>query len=319
MTILVTMPHDEVIKKRFTDASPQAEFIFCDEGKALDQQLSKCDIIIGTVPVKRLVGLEKLKWIHLSKAGANEYVELSKKGVLVTVSSGAYGLAISEHMLGMLLMLMKKLHLYRDNQNSGLWNDEGAVDSIFGATVLVVGVGDIGGEFAKRCHKLGAYVIGIRRMIGMKPDYLDELHDMSALHELIKRADVLALSLPGGEDTHHIISRSELEIMKRGTIILNVGRGNAIDTEALADFVADGRICCGLDVTDPEPLPKEHRLWYMKNAFISPHISGFYHLKHTHDRIVDIACENIRRYFDKKELLNLLDEQTGYRMSDNRA
>ena len=98
------------------------------------------------------------------------------QGCQLTNASGSYGLAISEHMLGMLLMLLKKLHTYRDSQHRHEWKSQGSVKSIWGSTVLVLGLGDIGGEFARRCQALGAHVIGVRRQDTKKPDYVDELH-----------------------------------------------------------------------------------------------------------------------------------------------
>lgn len=109
-------------------------------------------------------------------------------------------------MLGMLLMLMKKLDVYRDNQNKGLWRDEGNVESIENAKVLVVGLGDIGGEFALRCKKLGAYCIGIRRSKAAKPDFVNELHTLEALDNLLSDADVVALALPNSAESRGLMN-----------------------------------------------------------------------------------------------------------------
>lgn len=106
--------------------------------------------------------------------------------------------------------------------------------------------------------------------------------------------------------------------MKRGAILLNVGRGNAVDTDAIVRVLNSGRIKAGLDVTDPEPLPQGHPLWNCPGALITPHISGYYHLKQTHDRIIEIAAANIRSLLDGKPILNAVDAETGYRKPDNR-
>ena len=101
--------------------------------------------------------------------------------------------------------------------------------------------------------------------------------------------------------------------MKKTAVFLNAGRGNAVDTEALCNALITGEIyAAGLDVTDPEPLPQEHRLWNIKNAVITPHISGDFHLPQTLDFIADIAVENVRRYLRGEELLHVVDFQTGY-------
>ena len=120
---------------------------------------------------------------------------------LLTNATGAYGLAISEHMLGMLLELFKKLHLYRDAQHLHQWKSLGRVRSIEGSTVLVLGMGDIGGEFARKVKALGATVIGVRRTDTRKPDYVDELYLTEELDRLLPRADVVAVALPGNGET----------------------------------------------------------------------------------------------------------------------
>ncbi len=105
-----------------------------------------------------------------------------------------------------------------------------------------------------------------------------------------------------------------LSLTKRGSIILNVGRGSAIDTEALCDLLEQGHFeGVGLDVTDPEPLPPNHRLWDIPNAVITPHISGFFHLHKTLERIIDISTDNLSRYLNGEELKNTVDYNTGYR------
>ena len=102
--------------------------------------------------------------------------------------------------------------------------------------------------------------------------------------------------------------------MKDGATLINVGRGNAVETEALCDALENGKLyAASLDVTDPEPLPSDHRLWKLENALITPHISGFFHLRKTYENIVDIFIENFSRFLDGKELENIIDMTTGYR------
>ena len=212
------------------------------------------------------------------------------------------------------LMLMKKLHLYRDNQNKSMWLDRGTVPSITTSKVLVVGLGDIGGEYAKRMKLLGAYVIGVRRSDARKPDYVDELHLTDALDELIPRADIIALALPNTPDTVKIINADRLAAMKDGAFIINVGRGSAIDTEALCNAAESGKLGgAALDVTDPEPLPPDHRMWRIPEIMITPHVSGFFHMRETYDNMVGIIIDNVRRYVGGKELVNIVDKATGYR------
>ena len=217
-------------------------------------------------------------------------------------------------MLGMLLELFKKLHLYRDAQHLHQWKSLGRVRSIEGSTVLVLGMGDIGGEFARKVKALGATVIGVRRTDTRKPDYVDELYLTEELDRLLPRADVVAVALPGNGETAGMLNRKRIESIKEGAVLLNVGRGVIVDTEALCDALESGHLGgAGLDVTDPEPLPENHRLWNFHNAVITPHISGFYHLPETLERIVRISAENLEAYRSGKPLRNQVDFSTGYR------
>lgn len=274
------------------------------------------DIIIGNVSPDKIAGTKQLKWMQLNSAGTDGYLEkgVLPEGAKLTNATGAYGLAISEHMLGMALGLKKKLYLYERNQADGIWKDEGNVTSIWGCTTLVIGMGDIGSEFAVRMKALGSHVIGIRRTKAEKPDFVDELYQLDHLEECLKRADIVAMSLPGTKETNHLMDRERLQKMKTDAILLNVGRGTAVDTEALCDALEQGWIGgAGLDVTDPEPLPPGHRLWKAPNLILTPHVSGQYHLKETHERILRIALENLEAFLKGEPLKNMVDPATGYR------
>lgn len=316
MTILVVMPalphHRELLRA----AAPEAEFVFCPISQLTPELVQQADVIIGNAPAAMIRGTEKLKWLQLNSAGTDGYTApgVLPEGALLTNATGAYGLAISEHMLGCLLMLMKKLHLYHLEQQDQHWSDHGQVTSIYGAKTLVVGLGDIGGEFAQRMHALGSSVTGIRRNKTAKPDYLDALYQMDALMDCLKDADIVASSLPGTKETLRIFDREAFAAMKPGAFFLNVGRGTAVDSDALAEALNSGHLAgAAVDVTDPEPLPAGHPLWSAKNVLITPHISGNYHLQETHERIIRIAAENLRRFLAGETLKNMVDFSTGYR------
>lgn len=316
MKILVVIPLNEDEKERLASKMPEAECIFVTSEEITDELVKSADIIIGNVPPQYIKGSKKLKWLQLNSAGTNGYCDpgVLPEGAYLTNATGAYGLAISEHMLGVLLEIKKKLNLYYMNQQKHEWKDEGSVTSIEGSTTLVVGLGDIGGDFARKMKALGSYTIGVKRTKGQKPDYIDELFTMEALDELLPRADIVALSLPETKDTYHLFNKDRFNLMKKNAVILNVGRGSAICTEDLCDALESGIISgAGLDVTDPEPLPANHRLWDAPGAIITPHISGFFHLTETLRRIVNISIENLEHLKKQEPLENIVDFKTGYR------
>lgn len=332
--VLVTIPVEEAHVRKLQEAGPGCAFRFragmalpslerarlpfesLVETEPLSQEdIDWADIILGNVKGESLHGSEKLLWLQTNSAGVEEYI---KPGVLaprtlLTNATGAYGLAISEHMLAMALEILKKLELYRDAQHREAWESLGAVRSIYGSTVLVLGMGDIGGEFGKRCKALGARVIGVRRTNAAKPDYADEVRLIGELDGLLPQADIVAVTLPGTKATQNLLDRRRIGLMKPGAVLLNVGRGTIVDTEALCDALESGALAgAGLDVTQPEPLPQGHRLWKIPTAVVTPHISGFYHLKETHTRIVDIFAQNLARFLKGEPLKNQVDFTTGY-------
>jgi phosphoglycerate dehydrogenase-like enzyme len=317
MKILVTLPLDERQKAFLESHAPQAVFSYPEPGRATADDVHSASIIIGNVPSAMLAGADRLEWLQLNSAGTEGYVSaLSGTDTVLTNASGAYGLAISEHMVGMTLCLMKKLHLYLHNQQECLWKDEGPVTSLFGASVLIVGLGDIGSEFAIRCKAMGSSITGIRRVIREKPAEIDELRQLHQLDEVLPAADVVALCIPASRETFHLFDGDRLNRMKKGAILLNIGRGTAIDQDALCDALESGHLGgAGLDVTDPEPLPKEHRLWKAPNLVLTPHVSGGFHLAETKERILRLSAMNLQNFLAGKPLASIVDFSTGYRQS----
>lgn len=312
--VLAVFPLNQAGKESLRKDYPDLTFRFAENPTR--EEVQEADVIFGNPALELLRGCGRLQWIQLSSAGADRYAErgLLPDGALLTNATGAYGLTISEHMMGMLLMLTKKLHLLRDHQNQLIWQNAGTVKTLMGANVLVLGAGNIGTEFAKRVKAFGSYTVGVRRTPGIKPDCFDEMHLLGDLDSLLPSANIIAMALPGTPETTHMINRERLACMKDDAVILNVGRGSAIDTEALCDALENGKLWgVGLDVTDPEPLPAGHRLWKFPNAVITPHCAGGFGLNETKEYIAGIFRRNLSRFLAGEELENLVDPATGYR------
>lgn len=315
--IWIMIPFDGDERQKVRELAGEHRVFFADEVGENEKNtiLGETEILWGNPSPQELEACPNLRWLQLSSAGADMYIkpDVLQGDILLTNATGAYGLAIAEHMVGVVFALYKKLHVYRDNQTQGIWRDEGAVKSIQGAHVLVVGMGDIGGEFATRMHALGAHVTGICRTPRQTPFYAERVLPMKNLDELLATADIVALCLPGTNQTQGLFNRDRIYTMKKGAVLLNVGRGNAVDTDALYDALADGHLDgAGLDVTQPEPLPADHPLWHMPNAVITPHIAGWYHLRQTLENIQAICLKNLSHYLKGEELENVVDRQLGY-------
>lgn len=316
MKAVILLPLEEdSIKKIEEIAEGKCDIIYRTVDTVSAEDVCDADAVLGNLPPKLLKDTKNLKWLQSSMAGTDAYLGgVLPEGVILTNVTGAFGLAISEHMVANVFTLYKKLHLYRDNQNKSLWLDRGQVKQIEGAVVLTVGLGDIGGNFAKKMKALGAYTIGVRRKDTSKPEYIDELILQEDLDNVLPKADIVALALPNTSETKGLFNRERIYSMKDGATLINVGRGNAVDTEALCDALEDGKLyAAALDVTDPEPLPAEHRMWKIENALITPHISGFFHLRKTYENIVSIFIENFNRFLNNEPLENIIDMTTGYR------
>ena len=317
--ILITIPMEENHKEKIKNIAFDGKIKYCSASEIIKEDVCQAEIILGNVPAEFLKESKNLKWIQLNSAGANAYIEkgVLKEGVILTNATGAYGLAISEHMLAMVLALQKKICLYTENQKNHLWKDEGEVKSIYGSKTLVVGLGDIGGEFAKRMYFLGSKVYGIKKHKTELPFYIEKMYQMEELEEILPEFDIVAVSLPETKETINLFNKSKFDKMKKGALFLNVGRGSIVNSLDLCEALKGGKLGgAGIDVADIEPLPKENPLWEAANILITPHISGGYHLKETLERVRNTAIENLKSYYENKPMKNLVDFQTGYKKFD---
>lgn len=268
-----------------------------EDGGAVPPELyRRAAVILGNPTVKELAGCKNLRLLQTRSAGTDQYQKpgVLPQGTVLRSASGAYGHSVAEHMFAMLLSLMKRLPAYRDQQHSGTWKDLGQARTLDGAQVLCVGTGDLGSSFAKLCKALGARTAGVRRDAGIPAEGIDEMFPMNQLDDLLPQADVVALMLPQAAGTVHLMDRRRLLAMKQDAILLNGGRGSAVDCAALAEVLEGGHLwgAC-LDVTEPEPLPPGHPLWKQERAVLTPHTAGGDHLPGTADRIATIALGHL--------------------------
>ncbi len=315
--ILVTLPMRQHHKAEFEKAAVNCAVTYSAANVLTSELVKDADIIIGNIKPSLLAENKNLKWVQLSSAGSDVYAAdgILDRSTILTNATGAYGSVISEHMLAVLLTLMKKIHLYQSNQAAHIWRSEGNAATVAGSKALIVGAGNIGGEFAKKLYALGCSVTGIRRHKVSSPEYIDGgMYLMEDMPSLLPSMDIVAASLPNTKDTYKVFDKDAFAQMKVGSYFINVGRGSAVDSDALAEALNSGHLRgAALDVTDPEPLPEDHPLWDAKNIIITPHISGMYNLPETLDRLVEIARYNLNAFLTGGEMKNVVDFETGYR------
>ncbi len=312
--ILVLLPMQEEDKKylvsRTQGAAQPCSVIFRKIEEATDEEIAASHVVIGKLPIDKIKCAASLEWLQLPSAGVDAYVApgVLPAGIILTNGAGAYGLAVSEYMLACSLSLARRFPEYSRRQSAHNWKPVGNIISIEGSTVIVLGMGNIGSRYAQKMKALGAYVIGFRKTDKNKPDYVDEQYTLDRLPEMIGRADIVAAVLPATAETKNLMDREMLRRMKKGSFLINAGRGSAVDLAALRAALDEGRIAgAALDVTSPEPLPADDPLWDYENVLITPHVAGNLWLRQTVLNILHIAGNNLARYLNGEPLDHVVD------------
>ena len=256
----------------------------------------------------------------MQSAGADNYCKpgVLPESVALCNATGSYGVAIAEYMVGVTLMMAKNLHLYRDQQFAGVWRDLGEVVPIQGSRVLVLGLGDIGTEYALRMYTLGADITGITRTHKEGAAFCPEDGGHGRAGPAAAGGRYCRLVAAGRRRDPGDSGRKADQTLDRvlGALLLNVGRGNAVDTDALTRALEAGHLRgAALDVTDPEPLPAGHPLWHQPRAVITPHVSGGFHMRDVYEKLVVRCTRNIAAFTQGRPLESVVDRSTGYTVS----
>lgn len=304
--ILNLLPLKEGEQVLFQAAAPGAEHLYARRDSVTAEQLEAATVIFGFPPADRMKECKNLKWFQTMWAGADDYLVpgVLPEGVVLTTSSGSNSQSVAEHMLASLLALCRMIPQCRDAQLRREWMRVERLKTISGATVLVLGAGNVGAAFASRCRGLGAHTVGLKRTPGPVVGF-DEVYGMDRLDELLPEADVVALCLPHAPETVRLMNGDRLAAMKKESILLSAGRGSVLEQDALVQQLREGRFWgVALDVTDPEPLPGDHPLWGYPEVLITPHAAGGLRLDITRDNCVRLAVENLERYVKEEPLCN---------------
>lgn len=305
--ILNLLPLKEGEREKFEIVAPDAKHVYARSSTVTPEQIAAATVMFGWPRPEMMKGAASLKWFQTMWAGTEEYDGMLPSGVLFTSSSGSNSRSVAEHMLTCLLALCRRLPTYVDSQRAHVWKDEGAMKTILGGTVLVAGAGHVGSDFAKLCQGLGAKTIGLKRKVNGPVEGFDEVHPMEELDDLLPQADVAALVLPHSPQTAGLMDARRLSLMKDDAILLSAGRGTVLDQEALAQAMRVGKLWgAALDVTDPEPLPKDSPLWDTPRLLLTPHVAGGMRLEITRRKCVEMALDNLRRYMAGEPLRNLV-------------
>lgn len=287
---------------------------FGADGRNFDRRMKDADVLFAwRFPKEKIASAApNLRWIHVHGAGV-EHLRPFKwlpERVTLTNSRGVHGDRANEYLLMAILMLNNRVPSMVGNQMRRRWRQLYNT-AIGGKTLLIVGVGHLGGGAARYAKKVGLKVIGIRRS-GRPVRHVDEMHTPDRLHALLPRADFVLCAAPLTSETEHLIGKRELDLMKPTAGIINVGRAGVVDYKALAGKLRRNELSGAvLDVFSPELLPRSSPLWTVPNLVITPHSSSDDEELYTPDTL-DLFFRNVERLAARRPLLNQVDRTMGY-------
>jgi phosphoglycerate dehydrogenase-like enzyme len=283
------------------------------DGRGFEKEIRTANVLFGWHFDRSNLALRapNLRWIHIHGAGVGHMMPLDwlPRGAVLTNSRGVHGPKADEYTAMALLMLNNGLPRMVTNQRASRW-EQFFNTGISGKTVLILGVGHVGGGAARWARRFGLYVIGIRRS-GKSHRSVDEMHTPDALRSLLPRADFVLVTAPHTKNTHHIIGARELELMKPGAGLVNYSRANLVDYTALAETLKTGKIMAILDVFEQEPLPSDSLLWHTPNLIITPHCSSDDREAYT-PRTLDLVFRNMERFIAGNTLVNRVRAELQY-------
>jgi len=308
---------DPALAREFQSVTPKVKVVAVTKANVI-QEIADADAYIGEITPAEVRAGKKLQWVQIMSAGAERVLfksgsnDLRDSNIVLTNNQIVQGPEIADHALAMLLMLSRGLNKFYKNQQQELWQARpyGGIE-LRGRTALVIGVGGIGTQIAFRCWAFGMDVLGvdpedipfmpvIKRVV--KPDQIDEV---------LPLADVVFISAPHTPLSNKMIGPRQFELMKQNAYFIAVSRGGIYDMDSLVKGLDSKHLAgAGVDVVDPEPLPKGHPLWKFDNVIITPHIAG--RSDKDNARMIGIIKTNIERFADGKPLVNVVDKQKGY-------
>ncbi len=313
--------NDEAIA-RLRSSAPEVTFLPLATTAAMDgdplDAVRQSDAYLGRIApeVFRQAG-HRLRWIHALGAGIetmSAIPELVASEVTVTNTRGAHAPFIAEHTFALLLALHRHIPQFAQDQRDHVWKRPGFADSmreLYGRTMVILGMGNIGTAIARRAVAFEMNVIGVDRdpRGGDRGDLT--VWSVALLDDALASADVLVVAAPYTAETAQLVDARRIGLLPERAVVIVVSRGGIVDEEALADRLQNGTLAgAGLDVFATEPIPADSPLWDTPRLIVTPHCSGG--SDQTRDRVLEITIENIRRFVANEPLLNICDKRAGF-------
>ncbi len=304
----------ERLRKEFSDV----EFMTGSNGDDQAATAKDADAYIGRINRQTVLAAgSRLRWVHSTGAGIETLAkipELVDSDVVVTNTRGGHAPAIAEHTFAILLALTRRIPDLVEDQRRHVWKRAevtGAMRELTGATMVVLGMGNIGSAIARRAVGFGMRIIGVDRNPPDPPEGIEAIWSVERLDDALRQADVLVVATPYTTETHHLVDARRVGLLPEGAIVIAISRGNIVDEAALVEALNTGRLGgVGLDVFATEPLAADSPLWDVPNLLVSPHCSGS--SRQTRDRVWEITRENVRRFIKDEPLVNVCDTRAGF-------
>ena len=305
--------------KELAAAAPNVKIVAA-RGADLAREVVDADGMVGVQLTPELFQqARQLKWLHISSAGVEAhggqvglFQALIDSKVVVTNAKNVYGPQIADHAFAFLLALTRRLNVTIPRQHLEEWpTGRTGMFELDGKTAVIIGVGGIGSQIAQRAHGFGMKVIGVDIRDIPTSNMIERVVPPDMLDAVLPEADVVFVSVPHTKKSEHMMGPREFELMKPGSYFIAMSRGAIYDHGGLVKALDSKRLAgAGLDVTDPEPLPKGDPLWKFDNVVITPHTSGG--SDNLQARLDHLVKENIRRFGAGLPLLNVVDKQEGF-------
>lgn len=295
---------------------PEFEFLsYPRNAKVPDEVLARAEVLMNYGDKSQIAPAKNVRYIHTISAGIDGYIDEVDRchgsALPVTNGAGVYSDAVGEHVIALLLAVVHGIVPSMRNMAEKQWPAIPMLGNVNGKTIAVLGTGDIGNNAARICAAMGARVLGFKlHACEPFPPYSEIYTGDDGLDALLPQADAVLVCLPGSPFTKDMLDARRIGLMKAGSVLVNIGRGSIVNTEALMEALRSGHIAAaGLDVTDPEPLPPDHPLWDCPNVLITPHISGLGASKQKH---AEWFAENLRAYLEGRPQPGAVNREMKY-------
>ena len=301
----------------FQSVSPKVKVVNASNATVLTE-IADADGFIGVITPQMYAASKRLKWVGVMSAGVENILQVpgaeafKNSDVVMTNNKVVQGIEIADHALALLLYTTRRLNEYSVSTAAGEWPRTPFKGiELRGKTAVIIGMGGIGTNIALRCWAFGMHVIGVDPEDKPIVSYIDRVVRPDQLDEVVPMADVVFISAPDTDKSHKMFGAKEFELMKQHSYFVAVSRGGVYDMNGLVKALDSQKLDgAGVDVTDPEPLPRGHPLWSFKNVVVTPHIAG--RSDQDAGRMIGTIKENIRRFADDMPLINVVDKKKGY-------